>query len=94
MGKFLMGIFNSPYEAYNRMHLVNIGINDIYNNHKDINPRLVLDYVREFLLQYPYTNTDSCLSTWIIKWFEFEGKKEMPKIAEFYYMMLLSMIQK
>lgn len=87
-----MGLFKTPHEAYTKMYLVDIGINDDISNHKNVNPKWVLDSVREFLLVHPYTNTDSCLSTWIIKWFETEGKKEMPKVAEVYVSMLSSMM--
>lgn len=88
-----VGTFKSQHEACKIMYLVDIGINDICSNHKNVNPKWVLDSVREFLLEHPYTNTDSCLSTWIIKWFETEGKKQMPKIAEFYVSMLCSMMK-
>jgi hypothetical protein len=87
-----IGSFKTAHEAFKKMYLIDIGINDICNNHKNVNPKWVLDSVREFLLEHPYTNTDSRLSTWIIKWFEMEGRKKMPKTAEFYATMLSSMM--
>jgi hypothetical protein len=79
-----VGIFKSPHEAYKISSFIHMGINDNIEKHKSVNPRCVLDCVREFLLDHPYTYTDSRLSSWIIQWFETDGKLEMPKVAEFY----------
>lgn len=79
-----VGVYKTVHEAFRSAYLVNIGVNDTYQNHKDIKSKWVLDQVREFLLNHPYTLTDHRFSTWIIDWFETEGRKDMPKVAEFY----------
>ena len=88
-----VGIFKCPHEAFKVSHHVDIGINESIEKHKTVDPRCVLDCVREFLLDHPHTHTDARLSSWIIQWFETEGKMEMPNVAKFYVQRLSLLVK-